>query len=426
MEGKEFLIRLKSAHEKGLTASQNFLDSAQQEGWAERTFPDKKHAQHLYLANVDPKTKFTNLLRPLTGIAAIRNRIENKVIPHRLAKIDTLTKEIESLEQVEKEAKTPEELTARKEIFTPTQAGFIAAAILQRKDIPFVSPATREVLFRFEIDQQTEAYLKETGNLSLDLAYLKLTEGAKRDLRVQTLNELNLLLSSHELLNQALDNDKFSEPMKLFLIWLSEQNDKLGGYLCQVLAVNPQSDYTYDSSRLQHRGLQSYILIPPEIAPIIRYLNPKSTGQSPMYGAATESKPTELKIPVIERRDKEIRQKLNQYWNLVLDQFQDSKLSDDNNNSGGRVTRSFPKFKEQFINWIVDEKHHLHPTISRDGFHSSFTLAEIVKMHYIYNHSYRKQTVDIDAAMSAELDRIIAEQRKIVEQNRKEQTEGQK
>lgn len=110
--------------------------------------------------------------------------------------------------------------------------------------------------------------------------------------------------------------------------------------------------------------------------------------------------PVKPRVARIERRDPEVRQKIEKY----LDDIEAKGIAKPVNNA--QLTKFFPVLKLKFIKLIEFDKRYIKPERGRDEKHPVFTPGEIVLMLYVYNNH---RTINLNRAMIHELTQLIEE-----------------
>lgn len=397
----EKLMQRANALERGIAVTQKLIDQIEIPGGIESIQQDSRQA-------ILDKYPHRILGTPISRVSLLREsvldqaRVLDEKIPtvlkqahQALARKNSALEEISlqtSLEKTPSITEQGEELILREQIFTQTQAIIIATTILHKDDVSFITP-NNTVLYTFTIGDDVRPILSEIASLPVNREYGDLSDQQRLELRNNTLSELDSLLSNHSLLNQAYEENKFGQNLQELLIWLSEQNDAVGGKLCELLTLPVLQSIVIDGRRLDMLDSQKYARLPGELARYIRMASnlgvsskPKQEEKMPgissnppvVVSALSHEQPAMPKIFDIERRDPQIRELISGYIRLIAENNITKPVS------GAQVSYFFPRIKKTDLEKALERKY-ISPERGRELF-PVYGPKEILILLYIRNH----------------------------------------
>lgn len=240
----------KEVLERKIANATSVLDNIKTPGWIDTFAP-----------------RATNL-RAVTYDNPVIQRLTDKL---REKRIDSIIIGIEAALPKYREQAAKEELIGRSEIFTQQQATVVASTIWTKKDAIFIGSDNNE-LFTFTLDPDVIPIIHNLMNLPVDFSRRDLTDQERLSARRKTLKDVDLLLKNPNLLAQAVNEGKLGNNMLELLVWLSEQNDMLGGRLCDLLSLENSPIQTGVIRRRENYavGQRIFVRVPPEIATDIK------------------------------------------------------------------------------------------------------------------------------------------------------------
>ncbi len=252
------------------TAMVNALIQAFKE---ERLLSTNELAAFIYGSDDENSIKKMQVL--FTNVRAIFE--ENNWRVNQLTTLSELRQGIPALYLLEKiqASKDNEEdiLEPTPETFTRDEAIILARLILNFDGTNIVYKD--ETILTAKIDPSILEIARIVRGLPGDENYVGLNDREKLGIRSQALDKLGRILSDNGLLNETFNSQ--TERIQILLLWLfTENQDRYGGLLTQILRSQGDIVSNINTKNLQVRGVQRNIQISQENAALLRGLQQKA------------------------------------------------------------------------------------------------------------------------------------------------------
>lgn len=391
------------------------LENIRTPGWINR-----KNPQALGLRiddELEPILRFKNRVRVGRIIMTL-----DEIIPTYQARLDQLTKEIAQAE--------PEQPT-KIESFTNEEAAMLGTLILNKNGVTV--KLNGHGIFKFELDEKMVEACQKLEQLPVSrLDYGELTPEeylkARRESFLQTLEDI---LQSENV--DSIIGSQKNDDVDRVLMWLYYQNEeRFFGLLIDFLKSTVNSETTVDGRRgyvesfdriwqpsaeilakagrkKEQVGRKEQAASPPEKPPEEEGKQTVTTSVDPGV-VEIEAPPFEQsllkpRVPVIEKRDPEVREKVRNY-------IADPPLQTITGpTSQGNISRLYNSLTDTFFLW-AEEKKFVRPSDYRGGDkrHPLYTKEQVVLLRYVQHHAHRKTLVNLNPKMIKELMEIIQDE----------------